>query len=651
MEFGKCDWKTKEQGQERCFLAVNGLGGYSSLSLLASNTRNDHALFMGCLTAPNCRFHYISNVHEELCMNGRVYKLATQDYVTSTKNTTGYEYLQLVTQDGYPEWSYQIEDVEIAKQIVLVYGENTVGIRYKINSASQKNVTLNVKPLLRFTAKDEQINRNQRYEINKSFIRSNHQCLYYQTNGQTDIVKKQIISDLYFEHDSRDGRDAVGTAVINHVISMEMKKEEQELFIIYSDQKKEHDIGKLFDDEIRRQFILQDEAKLTNTAARQLVYAANQFISKRESTAGYTIIAGYPFFSDWGRDTMIAMLGCTISTKQYGIARSILETFQSYCRNGVMPNVFPEKNAEPIYNTADASLLFINAVYEYYKATKDKKLVDEMYSTMQEIVNYYCQGTDNHIYMDSDGLISAGDDKEQVTWMDVRIEDYLPTPRHGKPVEINAYWYNALCIMQEITKWKNKEDNQYLKLSQKVKHSFLLKFWNNNNKCLRDVISGTKADDQIRCNQIWALSMPFTMLSEEQAQQILKIVHEELYTPYGLRSLSMKDEEFIGYCKGSQRDRDMAYHQGTVWVFPLGAYLLSVLRWSGEGERQKALQCVKNKLRKFETCLSEGCVGQVAEIYDGINPNESRGCYGQAWSVGEMLRVYEKVEMMEKGEL
>lgn len=246
--------------------------------------------------------------------------------------------------------------------------------------------------------------------------------------------------------------------------------------------------------------------------------------------------------------------------------------------------------------------------------------------------------------MDEDGLISAGGGLDQVTWMDVRFGDILPTPRHGKPVEINAYWYNALMVMDEFTGLTGEENVvcNYKELADKVKESFLKNFWNEKEKCLNDLYSGTENDVQVRCNQIWAASMPYSMLDEEKANMVITKVFEELYTPLGLRSLSYKDKEFKPFYGGRHFDRDMAYHQGTVWGFPLGAYYLAYLKWASD--KRTAKKIVKRQLEGLEAGLREGCIGHIAEIYSGLYPHDSKGCFAQAWSVGEILRVYEALE-------
>ena len=338
---------------------------------------------------------------------------------------------------------------------------------------------------------------------------------------------------------------------------------------------------------------------------------------------------------------MIALPGVCISTGQYETAKEILRTFAVHERRGLMPNLFPEGGNAPLYNTVDAALLFINCVYLYYQAAGDKAFVREMYPVMERIIKAYREGTDYGIHMDEDGLIQSGEGLWQVTWMDVRVGDILPTPRHGKPVEINAYWYNALCIMDELAETAGKKA-VYIQLKEKVKTSFVDKFWMDDKKCLKDLVSGTKADTQIRCNQIWAVSLPFTMLDDHKEHQVVETVFEKLYTPYGLRTLEQEDPEFHGSYQGKMEDRDMAYHQGTVWTFPLGAYYLAYLKVNQYSPEAKEI--VREQLEVMEAAMREGCIGQLPEIYDGENPTRSKGCFAQAWSVGEILRVYEVLE-------
>lgn len=640
LKFGRADWKDAKRGEENCFLLTNGLGGYCSMALTGAVTRDDHAFFMGAEKAPNFRYHYITNLHESLEIGGTVYDLASQSYVTDTRNQHGYRYLQMFDYKDLPEWTFQVNGITIRKQIVLVHEENTIGVRYRITAPQQTKAVFRVLPLLKFAVKNEQPADNQNYQVDDSAIRSDGKCLYYRTNGRLHMLEEKRIRDLYFAYDARDGRDSVGTAATNHEIVFEINGGSSEYEICYSDRQPVPSAENMIEAETLRLKKLDEAGGFTSPAALRLARSADQFLVKRDSTGGDTIIAGYPFFGDWGRDTMIALLGCAIETHQFARAKSILETFARYCKKGLMPNLFPEGTDEPMYNTADAALWFIEAVYEYQKASEDTSFTEKMLPVMQDIIEWYSRGTDFHIYKDTDDLICAGEGYEQVTWMDVRYGDILPTSRHGKPVEINALWYNALCILAEFT-----GQAEYRKLAKQVKESFLDKFWMEEKGYLRDVLSlepeRSYANEQLRCNQVWALSLPFSMLDEGKAIRILDTIEQELYTPYGLRTISQGDPEFHPYCCGDQYVRDLAYHQGTVWVYPLGAYLRALLRWR---KPEDGAALVQEKLAMFETSLREGCIGQAAEIYDGAYPTESRGCYAQAWSVGEMLSVYRELE-------
>ncbi|MEG1741464.1 MAG: amylo-alpha-1,6-glucosidase [Acetivibrio sp.] len=640
--FGKQDLKDFERGEEKGYLLTNGLGGFSSLTAIGSNARNDHALLMAAVKAPNQRYHLLSNLYERVKLEGKEFILSSQQFVNTTKNTQGYHYLNLFSYENLPQWTYQTEGLEIIKTLVMVQNENTIGIHYRLIPHGKMTGTFCVTPLLQFALKGKQPLENQIYRIKEDAVESEGITLYYETNGRVETKETAYINDVYYPQDACDGRDAVGHIAYNQNISMELTNEEKEFYIIYSTQKNKHEIHWMMEEEIKRQEELLEKAGIQDEVGRCLVRSANQFIAERESTGGKTILAGYPFFEDWGRDTMIAFQGCALVTGQYETAKSILYTFMKYCEKGLMPNLFPEGADEPLYNTVDAALLFINAVYEYYHATKDMDFLKEAYPVMAEIIEWYRKGTDYHIKMDEDGLIMAGSGQEQVTWMDVRIQNILPTPRHGKPVEVNAYWYNSLRIMEELSTTLYKDERSYKMMADETQISFCSLFWNEEENCLKDVLSGTEADNQIRCNQIWAVSMPFCMLEKRKAQLVIDKVFEKLYTPYGLRTLAPEEKEFCATYGGCQFQRDLAYHQGTVWAFPLGAYYIAYLRYAKDAEEAK--RTVRRQLEPLRASLSEGCLGQIAEIYDGLYPGKSKGCFAQAWSVAEILRVYKKLE-------
>jgi len=698
--YGKNDWKTFERGEENCYLMSNGLGGFSSLSLIGSCNRNDQAVLMACVHSPNNRYNMIHRLEEHLAAGEKSYTLSSQDFQLHERRENGYLHLSGFSFEDYPMWTYLLTGIEVKKTIVLMQGKNTVGISYEIRNRSNELATLKVRPHLQFMPKGGRLPVEQEFvfevlsgcedgNTEKGVtadlrcgswcrITSNGQTVYLKTNGMCKEVEKEFCDTLYYSADVEDGKMPLGRTAVNHEITFSVEAGACEtLELVYGMERngeKEPEAGTCkggFAEgmlpsvaEIKKQVTdyrkaLRDKASFEDAIANQLAVSANQYISDRVSTGKQTILAGFPFFEDWGRDTMISLPGCCLATRQYETAVAIFETFMEYCDKGLMPNLFPEGTVQPWYNTVDAALLFILSVYEYEQKTGDINFVKKAYPVMKDIIHWYQKGTDFNIHMDEDGLIVAGSGYDQVTWMDVRVENILPTPRHGKPVEINAYWYNALCMMDE---WQKKfrasamtkdmviaeeaatniifdDKNDYAALAAKVKDSFERAFWNEEKNCLKDVISGSKADGQIRCNQIWAVSQPFSVLSEEKEKQVVETVFCHLYTPYGLRTLSPEDKEFRPFYGGAQLDRDLAYHQGTVWTFPMGAYYLAYLKVNGYSAEAKAY--VKEQLSLLEPALREGCVGQLPEIYDGENPVSSKGCFAQAWSVGEVLRVYD----------
>lgn len=645
MEFiyGKQDFYSMERGQENCYLLTNGLGGYSALTMIGSMTRNDHALLMAGVTAPTERYHMISKTEETIHIGQDAYELAAQEYVAYTENKEGCRYLNAFSKDIFPVWDYQVCGVSLKKSLVMKHGENTIGIRYQVINDMDVRAGLTVTPWMQFVPKGERPKADQVFVTTKESVSSKGLTLYFQTDGQVKVSSPRWQEDYYYSYDARDGRPAVGRAAATHEVVFEIPpRSEQEFYIIYSMNPAQHQITALFEEEEKRVKALTETAGIRDEAGEQLVRSGDCFFAERESTGEKTIIAGYPFFGDWGRDTMIAVSGLGIAAGRYEETKSIFRSFLRYCRKGLMPNMFPESGQEPMYNTVDASLLFINAVYEYVQKTSDHAFLAEAWAKMEEIIDWYKKGTDFHIRMDEDGLLLAGAELEQVTWMDIRYGDILPTPRHGKPVEINVWWYNALKSMETFAGILGKDGEKYGALACTVRKSFEEKFWNETLGCLLDTISGEASDRQIRCNQIWAVSAAFPVVDAEKERKIVAKVYELLYTPYGLRTLSPEDAQFKPVYGGSLFERDMAYHQGTVWPFPLGAYYLAYLKVNQYSPR--ARERVKDQLKPVKACLWEGCIGQIAEVYDGRFPGASKGCFAQGWSVGELLKVYAALE-------
>lgn len=641
--YGKNDFKTPERGEENCYLLTNGLGGFSSLTMTGAVTRNDHGLLMACVQAPNHRYNMVHRLKESLFLGEEEFILSSQEF-GNREREEGFRWLSaFVFQDG-PVWRYQVNGVEICREIGMKQGENTVAVCYRIKNRTRKEAELFVTPFFQFCKKGSRPEKDQKFRRKEGAVSSRDMTLYFRTNGKIQDIE-ETWETYFYSYDACDGREDTGGAAANHRISLSAAPGEEALLkLVYSMENAEQDAEAIIREMKAYRRSLEEKAGFAHPAAGELVKSAAQFVSERESTNGKTILAGYPFFEDWGRDTMIALPGICISCGQLDTAREILRTFAVHEKKGLMPNLFPEGGNQPLYNTVDAALLFINCVYLYYMAARDREFVREMYPVMERIIKNYQKGTDYGIHMDEDGLILAGEGLWQVTWMDVRVGDILPTPRHGKPVEINAYWYNALCIMDELAETAGRKPC-YAQLKDQVRASFVDKFWMEEKHCLKDLVSGTAADLQIRCNQIWAVSLPFVMLDPEKEKQVVETVFEKLYTPYGLRTLEKEDGEFHPFYQGRMEERDMAYHQGTVWPFPLGAYYLAYLKVNGFSE--EAEHRVWEQLEVMESALREGCIGQLPEIYDGLNPDRSKGCFAQAWSVGEILRVYEALEKHE----
>ena len=640
--YGKQDMRTLERAQESCFLLTNGLGGYASVSAGFSVPRADHGLLVAAVKAPNERITLVHRLSETLELDGRTVFLSGQGFAGPEKAEEGYRNLTLFSYEYTPCWTYQVRGVQVKRQCAVAFEENTSAVLYEIENRSDKPCTLRATPFLKFAPKEAALEEKKVFTYENGTVTDGAYTLYIRTDGALEETAAAW-QTLAYPEDAKDGRPAKGLTGSCCAVSWTVAPgETKKLEIVFSTESASASGWDILAAQQTRLENLVNSTKFTDPLARQLALAADAFIARRDSTNGKTILAGYPLFSDWGRDTMIALPGCTLATGRFEDAKSILRTFLAYEKDGLVPNLFPEGGAAPRYNTVDAALLLIDAVWQYHTRTCDLDFVKEAYPVLERIIAGYKKGTHHSISMDTDGLIRAGGGLDQVTWMDVCVNGILPTPRHGKPVEINAYWYNALRIMDTFAGMLGLDGSAYASLAETVKASFLEKFYIAEKGYLRDVISGTHCDEQLRCNQIWAVSMPFTMLSEEQERNVVDNVYRHLWTPCGLRTLSPDDAEYHGFYGGDMVSRDMAYHQGTTWVFPMGAYYLAYLKT--RGNTAQAAAYVREQLAAMEPMLREGCVGQLPEIYDGDHPTESKGCFAQAWSVGEILRVFEAID-------
>ncbi len=643
---GKQDMQELSRAQETSFLLTNGLGGYASVTAAYSVPRCDQGLLVAAVKAPNERITFVHRMRETLTVGAETLFLSSQGFAGRRAGEDGYRHMTGFSYEGLPVWQYQVKGVSVKRTLCLAQGENTAALVYEVENHSGQDCTLTLDPFLKLAPKEDALEEKKPLSYENGTLTDGRHSFFLRTSGKVRKLAPQW-QTLDYPEDAKDGRPARGMAGCCCRITQTLAAgEEAALEVVFSEKENPLSGKALLENALAYHRELEEKNPFRDPLARQLALAADAFIARRDSTNGKTILAGYPLFSDWGRDTMIALPGCCLSTGRFEDARSILRTFLAYEQDGLVPNLFPEGGHAPMYNTVDAALLLIDSVWQYVRRTGDQAFAREAWPVMERIIACYRRGTQHSIGMDTDGLIFAGGGLDQVTWMDVCVNGILPTPRHGKPVEINAYWYNALRIMDSLAAVLDQDPGDYLELSRQVRQSFLEKFYIPEKGYLRDVLSGTAADEQIRCNQIWAVSMAFTMLNPEQERSVVETVSRHLHTPCGLRTLSPEDPEYHPFYGGAQVERDMAYHQGTTWVFPMGAYYLAYLKV--HGSTPAAAARVRSQLEALGPMLRQGCLGQLPEIYDGGHPSEGKGCFAQAWSVGEMLRVWEALEKLEE---
>lgn len=647
-KFGPADFNSFEHGDSKNWIIPNGLGGYCSHSIINSSHRKHHGYLIASLKPPVKRSLFLTRLNEMIFNKNGTIDLESQHLENDIKE--GYRYLEEFTFDSVPCYKYRVGGLTFEKEISPMYGYNTVAISYKVKNGSQPNCFI-ISPLFNNREHGEISQRSdlsfsedyrgdfiaiKSYKNKRIIIKMYHSDCIIEPISE----EKRFVGPYHCEYDFSTGDERLDYHYNPFLLKFDLKPfEEKEISIVVTIEvdcnKDAFEIINSYKDRVKKLCI---KSKLKDEMALNLVQAADVFICKRKSTRLKTILAGMPWFTDWGRDTMIAFTGLTLVTRRFKDAKEILKSFSLYEKNGLIPNMFPDKGSAPLYNTVDASLWYFYAVHKYIEYTNDVQFIlTEIYPTLENIIKAYSTKTDFSIFMDDDYLVSSGSEFDQITWMDVRIGDICVTPRNGKAVEINALWYNALCIMDNLSKIKYGANfNEYEKLSQKVKKSFNKKFYCKNTNCLYDVVD--PYDASIRPNQIWVLSLPYKVLDEKRAESVFNVVYEELFNFYGLRSLSNKDERFKPKYEGKLWNRDFAYHMGTTWAFLIGGFL-DAYAYINKGSEECKKQ-IKKWVYDFEVHLKEGCINGVAEIFDGDYPSKTKGCYTQAWSVGELLRTY-----------
>lgn len=635
-----------DEATSREWLETNGLGGFSSSTIIGLNTRRYHGLLTAATKPPVGRIVMLSKLEETLIIDGRRYELSANQY-PGTIHPQGFQYQTGFRLDPFPVFIYEVAGLRLEKSVFMVQGQNSVVVHYELPAGTtMKDIKFEIRPLIAFRDYHSTTHENSALQPHVEM-----------GEGMTTVAPYAGLPALHFAHDA-GALDADGFWYRNfeYVIEKERGLDfSEDLFspfsmtfhldgssagrIIASTER--HDIARA--DEYRDAEIARRRAIKTrmpaehNELVRSLAAAADQFIVARERCK--TVIAGYHWFSDWGRDTMIALPGLTLATGHEEVAKSILSEFALHVDQGMLPNRFPDTGETPEYNTVDGTLWFLEAVRSLLQYTNDYEFVrTKLYDVLKDIISWHLRGTRYNIHVDENGLLVSGEPGVQLTWMDAKVNDWVVTPRHGKPVEIQALWYNALRVMEQLaSKFGDVESkSQYAELAGRAKTSFNEQFWNEEANCLYDVVDGDARDGSIRPNQVFAVSLFHSMISQERAESILSVVERELLAPRGLRTLSPGDSHYVGQYAGSPLSRDGSYHQGTVWPWLMGAYITACVKTRG---KIIGREFAAKWLRNFGDHLHEACLGQVSEIFDGDAPQKARGCVAQAWSVAELLRA------------
>lgn len=661
-QYTQKDWTTFKEGIKREWAVTNGIGGYAGSSMIGAHSRTHQGYLIASLHAPIERYLVFSKINETATVGTSTVSFETSQHCASGKTvyTEGQKFLTSFIYDGSVHYTYETDNFSFEKHITLKRNANVCAVAYEL-TAGDSDCTFTLTPLFNYREHSESSTPDtlkfETFTEDRTFYlvpeKNKDIAIRFQTSEGTFSERETVYDidmQLQIEVDlETDGLDCHYCPVdLSIAVPANTTKKVSILCSIGDVNERPAPVSgteafSILEENARCHAELFEKAGYHDSFANQLVLASDQFLTYRESTKMMTVLAGLPWFTDWGRDTMIAFTGLTLCTKRFKEAEEILLTFARYIRHGIVPNMFPDDNMPPLYNTVDASLWYFYAVYQYLHynpaAEAEAFVKEQIFPHLKEIISAYEKGTDFSIYMEDDGLIHAGSGLDQITWMDVRVGDWVATPRHGKPVEINALWYNALRIMESLCEKFDEDASAYRTRAEQVKESFNAKFWDSANQCLFDVVDGGEPDDHIRPNQIYAVSLPFSLLPEEQEKAVVALVEKELFVGCGLRSLAPDHPDYHGIYCGALAKRDAAYHQGTAWGFLLGGFFSAYMKVNHHSS-----SAAENAIRMLEPVrkhLSDsGCIGSISEIFDGDAPHNPRGCYAQAWSVGEVLRCY-----------
>ncbi len=634
----------------REWLETNGIGGFASSTIIGLNTRRYHGLLTAATNPPVGRLLLLSKLEETLILDGQRFELSANQY-PGVIYPQGYRYLKHFRLDPFPIFTYEVGGIEIEKAVFMIHGENSTVVAYTVQGERQGRVSLEVHPLIAFrdyhstTHANAALDATLHTEPGEVAVRPypGLPTLHLAHDADSLVPGGDWYRSFEFAVERERGLDWVEDLFHPCTLRFDLSRRSQVAVIASTERRDIHRVAAYRQGEIGRRAALHAMAPVQTPLVHRLVLAADQFIVARGDQ--HTVIAGYHWFSDWGRDTMIALPGLTLTTGRADIARSMLLEFSRHADRGILPNRFPDAGEQPEYNTVDATLWFFEAIRSFWRDTGDEVFVqDTLYPVLNDIIAWHQRGTRYGIRVDDDGLLTAGAEGVQLTWMDAKVGDWVVTPRRGKPVEVQALWYNALCIMAELARGFGDQarQQQYDAMAARAQESFNRLFWNAAAHCLYDVVDGDRRDEAIRPNQIFAVSLPYSMLSYARAKGVVDVVARELLTPYGLRSLSPHHPQYRGRYAGDPRQRDGSYHQGAVWAWLMGPYITAYL--NVHEHSPQAQQQVLTWLKAFSMHLNEAGVGQISEIFDGDAPHQPRGCIAQAWSVAEWLRAAVEAE-------
>ncbi len=631
------------EASSREWLETNGIGGYAMGTIGGMNTRRYHGMLVAATRPPLGRLRMLSKFEETLILDsGERHELSANRY-SAKVHPEGYRYLTAFRLDPFPIWTYKVSSITLEKCVFMPHGRNAMVCSWSI-IAGPKSAKLELLPLLSFvdyhSLRRESAGTGWMVEVHEGEIsvRSTDvdNALFLSSNAveteSTGYWYRNFEYTCEIERGFNDSEDLYQPFMLRFDLSAPAR------LIASTDPIDNADAEALDVAEFERRAALVSSSKASTAYEKHLIVAADQFIVKRGG--GDTIIAGYPWFSDWGRDTMIALPGLTLSVGRFDTARSILLEFSRHISQGMIPNRFPDEGETADYNTVDATLWYFEAIRAYHAVTGDDDLVrDELYEKLADILAWHLRGTRYGIRVDTDGLLCAGEAGSQLTWMDAKVGDLVISPRTGKPVEIQALWYNTLRIMQGFAeRFEHKEDKRrFAAMADLARQSFNGVFWNAERNCLYDVVENGTRDASVRPNQLFAIALQYQILDEHRWEAVVDEAVRVLLTPVGLRSLSPEDPAYVGTYIGSPFDRDSAYHQGTVWAWLIGPFI-DAYRRTHAGDTNLGSQ-IEAFLSGIELHLTDAGIGQVSEIFDGDPPHHPRGCPAQAWSVAEVLRI------------